>query len=182
MNLFIWVTVYYTVIFMAKNPKRVAAGKKAWKNRKKGGGARSGGGNSSRRKPIQRGLVGRFGAFMIGGVPPIVATVDVIADASHHHKMGANIMSVANKGLLRWVNNLTYGFFGVKAFGDYITMTKTDGSSYSTRPDAGVPKGAFLTTAVTGLGMMFFDTVASKLAGGRPVKIPFTNYNAIGGS
>lgn len=166
---------------MAKNPKRVAAGKKAWKNRKKGGGARSGGGGS-RRKPIQRGLVGRFGAFIVGGVPPVVATIDVIADAAIHQKRGAGIMSLANKGMLRWVNNMTYGFTGVKAFGDPVTMVTADGSTYQTYPGAGIPKGAFIVTAGTGLSMMAFDWIASKLAGGRPVKIPFTNYNAIGGS
>jgi len=77
---------------------------------------------------------------------------------------------------------MTTGFFGVEAFGEDISMTTKTGQTYKTKPGSGVPKGSFLISTGTGLGLMLIDAIAAKLAGGRPVKVMFTNYNATGGS
>lgn len=178
------VTVYYTVIFMAtKNPKRVAAGKKAWRNRgKTGGRGRSSGGGGRRRKPVQRGVSGRVGAFILGVIPPTISGIEAagaaMASKKAHTLSGIGAVEV---GLYRWINNMSNGFLGTIPF-DTMTVPKADGSTVSFRMGAGIPKGALWSVAGTGILMMGYDWVASKLAGGRPVKIPFTNYNATGGS
>lgn len=165
--------------------KQIAAArrniKKAQKaNRRKGGG---GGRAAPRRKPIQRGIVGRIGAFMIGVVPPSIATIDASEAAYTQHKtQKASMISTIKVGFLRWVNNLGVGYFGIEPFPDYIDMTTVDGGTYRTKAGVGVPKGSFLTVTGVGLFQMGVDTLASKLAGGRPVKVIGTNYNATGGS
>ena len=165
-----------------KNPKRVAAGKKAWRNRGKGRSRSGGRRNNNRRKPIQRGVAGKVGAFILGVAPPAIAGLEA-AGAAMAQKKSKNLsaLGTVELGFYRFINNLSNGFIGVSALTDMPIPTAT-GGSVRTGQNTGVPKGSLLTVAGTGLILMGFDWAASKLAGGRPVKIPMTNYNAIGGS
>ena len=86
-------------------------------------------------------------------------------------------------GFVRFLNNMGNGFVGVEPFHEPMDFARKDGQSWTWRdPGSGLPKGSLLAVASTGLTLMVFDWVASKFAGGRSVKIPMTNYNAIGGS
>lgn len=165
---------------MTKNPKRVAAGKKAWKKRGKSRGR--GGGGKSRRKPIQRGISGRVGAFILGVVPPAISGIEAagaaMASKKAHTLSGVGAVEV---GLYRWINNMSNGFLGTIPF-ETMSVPKEDGSVARFNMGAGLPKGSLWSVAGVGVLMMGYDWIASKLAGGRPVKIPFTNYNATGGS
>lgn len=166
---------------MAKNPKRVAAGKKAWRNRSKTKSRRSSGGGRSRRKPIQRGITGRVGAFIAGVAPVAIVGAASIEDAHAHYKVAGNIISTAKIGLLDFVNGFSQGFFGKKAFEKTDFYDKDGRKGSRGMPDI-VPAGSLWLVTGSGLAMMLVDAIASKLAGGRPVKVPLTNYNAIGGS
>ena len=168
----------------AKNQNRVAAGKKAWANRstasKKRSYTKKSGGR--RRKPIQRGIGGRIGAFMVGAVPSGLSGVEVASAAMAKHKAwDLNALSAVTYGLYRFVNNLGNGFVGVIPF-DKAEMTNKAGQSSMQNVGSGLPKGSLLVTTGVGFFMMAEDWLASKLSGGRPVKVIGTNYNAIGGS
>ena len=167
----------------AKNPKRVAAGKKAWANRSTASKSRSYRKKSgSRRKPIQRGIGGRIGAVVLGAVPTGLSGIEAASTAmSARKKWKLGGMDAVMLGAYRFINNLSKGFLNVEVFGS-STFHREDGTDVTINPGAGIPGGAWITTSGVGLFMMFEDWLASKLAGGRPVKIPMTNYNAIGGS
>lgn len=167
----------------AKNPKRVAAGKKAWRNRTTTSKSRSYRGKGrSRKKPIQRGIGGRIGAFVLGVVPVATSGLDAGAFAMAVHKrQGLNPLSTVTVGFYRFINNLSVGFFNVEAYKKVAIYDKS-GATIQMAPGAGIPGGAHWITSGVGLFMMLEDYIASKLAGGRPVKIIGTNYNAVGGS
>jgi len=168
----------------AKNPKRVAAGKKAWRNRGKSKTRRrSSGGKNSRRKPIQRGIVGRVGAVVLGVFPVAISAADAVQRTiSVKKSRGLSMFGAVHYGLLRFVSDLSYGHIGIEPFKENMDFSKEDGTVTSFHVTSGLPKGSLLAVEGTGLLMMAEDWVASKFAGGRPVKIPMTNYNAIGGS
>lgn len=153
-------------------------------NRRKG---RGGGGRSARRrKPIQRGLLGRLGAFMAGVTPPAIVTVGAAEDAYAHHKAaermgGGNILSTIKIGLYDWVNGFTEGLFGKKVF-EKATYALASGQKGERSMPSIVPPGSLWLPIGAGVSMMAVDRLASWLAGGRPVKIIGTNYNATGGS
>lgn len=156
-----------------KNLKKARAAQK----RGRGGG----GGGAPRRKPIQRGVLGRLGAFIAGVVPAGIVGVAAIEDAQGHYKTAGNILSTAKIGLVSFVNGFTQGFFAKKAFDKMSYVDKDGRRGVRSMPDI-VPPGSLWLVTGSGLAMMLVDAVASKLAGGRPVKIWGTNYNAIGGS
>lgn len=166
--------------------KQIAAAKRNIKkaqaaNRRKGRGGGGGGGN--RRKPIVRGIVGRLGAFMIGVIPPAIATTEAASIAIARRKeQGLSVLGTIHLGLLRWVNNMTKGYANINAFEEADIGKEAGGTWHVSHVDAGVPGGSLLTTTGVGLLLMLIDAVASKLAGGRPVKVLGTNYNATGGS
>lgn len=167
-----------------KNPKRVAAGKKAWRNRGKGkkrGSSRS----TARRgkKRHTRGITGRIGAVVLGVMPPVLAGIEATASTIATKKnFKLNGISTVQFGLMRWLNNLTMGFLGKPAFGDkeIMTFADEDGKSKKFAVGSGLPGGSLWLVAGTGLLLMLYDAVAARLAGGSPVKIPFTAINATG--
>lgn len=151
--------------------KKGKAKRKYTRKKKKGG-----------RKPIQRGIVGKLGAFFIGVVPAGVSGAEAAGTAmSLKTSKKLTAMGTLEIGFYRFVNNMSYGYFGVSPYAD-MNIPIEGGGKFRTGQNVGVPKGAHLVVTGTGLGMMVFDYIASKLAGGRPVKIIGTNYNATGGS
>jgi len=169
-----------------KNPNRVAAGKRAWANRGKTK-SRSGGkgkGRKNRRKPIQRGVTGKVGAFVLGVAPVAVAGLEAVGQSMRVKKSkGVTVFGTIQYGFIRFLNNLGNGFIWMAPFHETMTLPLDNGRVMDYKPDVKLlPKGSLLGVAVTGLTLMAFDWVASKFAGGRPVKIPMTSYNAIGGS
>lgn len=168
-----------------KNPKRVAAGKKAWRSRGKGKKRSGGGGGRGRggKKPIQRGITGRIGAFVLGVMPPAIAGIDAVQSTMGAKKSwNLSGFGALQYGVIRWLNNMSNGFLGKPAFGEAMELAKEDGSVQKSVVNPGLPAGSLWAVAGTGILLMVYDAIAAKLAGGRPVKIPFTNYNATGGS
>jgi hypothetical protein len=152
-------------------------------NRKKG--RRRGGGLSKRngRKPVQRGITGRIGAFVLGALPPGLAALESGSTTMGLAKSkNMSMMGSIHYGVLRFVNNLSHGYFGIKAFPGAVNVGKKGGGLVQTDIGAGMPAGSLLTVSGVGLFMMLEDRIAAFLAGGRPVKILGTNYNATGGS
>ena len=167
-----------------KNAKRVAGGKKAARARARGKGRRrSSGGRGSRRKPIQRGITGKIGAFIMGVAPPVIAGLEAASQAKvGFDRKQLNGFGAVHYGFMRFINNMGNGIIGWEPFHEKMSFSGPDGRTSLISVDSGLPKGSLLGVMVTGAVAMFFDAFASKLAGGRPVKIPGTNYNATGGS
>lgn len=149
---------------------------RAARRRGRGGGGR----RSPRRRPIQRGVLGRLGAFVAGVVPAGIVGIAAVEDAQGHYKQAGNIISTAKIGLVSFVNGFTQGFFGKKAF-EKMGYVDKDGRHGERKMPNIVPPGSLWLVTGSGLAMMLIDALGSVLAGGRPVKIWGTNYNAIGG-
>jgi hypothetical protein len=155
------------------------------KKGKKKGKKRTNGKKTARRKPIQRGIMGKVGAFILGAGPPAIAMLEAGQSTFKNYKeQNLSMIGGVFFGFTRFLNNITNGLVGVKAFGDPMNFAKKDGGVWrlANGPGSGLPKGSLLYVAASGLLMMAFDAAASKLAGGRPVKVIGTNFNAIGGS
>jgi len=139
-------------------------------------------GSRKGRRPVQRGLIGRFGGFVMGAGPPIIATLATAEFVSGHYKHHGNIASTAKLGFMQWLNELGNGLVGAAPFDGAVKFVDKDGNTKSGALHPSLPKGSLLAVVATGLVMLGADALASKLAGGRPIKVPFTNYNATGGS
>lgn len=137
----------------------------------------------NRRKPIQRGVTGRLGAIVMGVLPPAIAGIEATSRTiavKKSRKLSG--MGAVHYGIMRFVSDLSNGFIGIEPFTEKMSFSQEDGMTTQFGVTSGLPKGSLLSVAGTGLVMMGFDFFASKLAGGRPIKIIGTNYNATGGS
>jgi len=172
------------MVTKAKNPKRVAAGKKAWRNRGKGkkrGGSRGGGGRGYTKKRHVKGLSGRIGAVILGVLPPALAGLEATSATMAAKKQNKlNAIASVQFGVMRWLNNLSSGFFGKAAFSGNNGFAREDGSYVSLEAGYGLQPGSLWSVAGVGMLMMTYDWVASKLAGGSGTKIPMTNFYATG--
>jgi len=132
------------------------------------------------KKKHTMGLGGRIGAVIVGVGPPATSALEAVADANFHRQQKANFMSILNKGWQRFVNNMAQGY-GLKVpFSESITMTREDGSTYTTRVGAGIPAGTHWAQTILGFVMIGTDRIASFINGNRGVNIPMTHYRAIG--
>lgn len=137
----------------------------------------------NRRKPIQRGMLGKVGAFIAGVFPVIIAGTDSAAAAyGAYKKKTVSGISAVQFFLYRFINDMSNGYLGILAMGDEQKYIDPDGNVERIKNRSGIPKYSLLYNTGVGLLMMGIDAAASKLAGGRPVKIMGTNYNATGGS
>lgn len=135
------------------------------------------------RKPIQRGIVGRLGALLIGVAPPVISGLDAAQRATYIKKArNLSMFGTIHYGFLRFITNLSNGIVGVEPFTKPMDFGQADGGSTSFGVTSGLPKGSLWSVMGTGVVMLGYDWIASKLAGGRPIKIIGTNYNATGGS
>lgn len=133
----------------------------------------------TRRGPRKtKGFAARIGGFMLGVVPVIIGGVAAFEDAGAHYKKVGGMGSTIKIGLYDFVNTMTLGFLGSKAFKEASYISKDGSHGTRSMPDT-VPKGSLWLVAGTGLLLIAYDFIASKLAGGE-MKIPFTNYTAVG--
>lgn len=133
------------------------------------------------KKRVQRGLLGKGGAVMIGVVPLAVATLEAASAAQNSAKAhDLSIFGTISLGLNRWVNDMSQGLIGLQAFDEPMQYGTNTGAIRKFNTGAGLPAFSLLKVVGTGLTMMATDFFASVFSGNRAVMIPQTRIAAIG--
>jgi hypothetical protein len=155
------------------------ARKRGRKRTKKRGRRRS---YSRRRggKRTQRGLLGRFGAFVMGGGPLILAGSDAVQGALRSKKAhGLTMPATFDIGFKRFLNDLSMGIFN-KNIIEKGSFSQENGGSVDINIGSGLPGGSVWLVMGTGFALMAADYAATYLTGNKATKVPFTNITATG--